>query len=125
MKKLVTLLLVCLLGLNLYSAAANEWPEKYPVIPTQATEETYSYDDMSQRYDIELLVVGYINVDVEPDPVEKNIEDKFNIDITYNAMSGGDLESVLMTRFASVMRRIWSNSAIRTWHCSCLMKACS
>jgi putative aldouronate transport system substrate-binding protein len=101
MKKLVTLLLVCLLGLNLYSAAANEWPEKYPVIPTQATEETYSYDDMSQRYDIELLVVGYINVDVEPDPVEKNIEDKFNIDITYNAMSGGDLESVLMTRFAS------------------------
>lgn len=102
MKKLALTLLICLITLSLLPVSAtSEYPELYPEIPTQANEETYTYDDMSKRYDIELLVAGYINVKVEPDPLEKNIEEKFNIDLTFNAMAAADLKAILMTRFAS------------------------
>ena len=77
------------------------WPDVYPQIPVIATDETYAYDDMSVHYEIDMLVIAYINTKLEPDPVEALIEELFNIDITYTNMAGGDLETAMMTRFSS------------------------
>lgn len=63
----------------------------------------YSYDDMTERYSVELMTTNYGSPKLpdDNDPILRYLSDKFNLDITFTTVLSADLESTISTRFAA------------------------
>lgn len=78
-----------------------QFPDELPSQPTLAEDDYYSYDDMSQHYEIEFLTMNY-GVEVpENDPIKAWLEEKYNVTITFTTCMFEDLENILSTRFST------------------------
>jgi len=56
----------------------------------------------SERVNIELMEVGWVNTPVgDNDPYKKWLDDKFNVNFKLTALPAADLEAKMLTRFAS------------------------
>ncbi|OXS54203.1 hypothetical protein B1A99_26800 [Cohnella sp. CIP 111063] len=56
----------------------------------------------SERVNIELMEVGWVNTPVgDNDPYKKWLDDKFNVNFKLTALPAADLEAKILTRFAS------------------------
>jgi putative aldouronate transport system substrate-binding protein len=59
-------------------------------------------DALGERVNIEVLEVGWVNTPVgDNDPYKKWIDEKFNVNFKLTALPAADLESKMLTRFAS------------------------
>lgn len=77
------------------------FPDNLPQKPPMADPGLYGYDDMTERYQVELLCSHYgVPLDTDTDIVAKYMGDKFNMDITYTTINSGDADATLSTRFA-------------------------
>ncbi|WP_020618986.1 extracellular solute-binding protein [Paenibacillus daejeonensis] len=96
MKKLWLLIIACVLLLIVSSAGCSE---KNEPVETSNRPET---NPSESKIKLEMMLNGWSNVPTDADdPWKKWVEDQFQIDMTLNAMSIGDLESKLLVRFAS------------------------
>lgn len=100
MRKILALVLAalfCLVAVAEVPAYEDiEFPEVLPGGIIMADDSfDYSYDDMTQHYDISLMVENYgsLNVDNEYDPILYWLEQKFNVTIKYSAVD--DLGEVI------------------------------
>jgi len=74
--------------------------DSLPESPAPVDRKLYDYDDMTQKYTIEIMGSHY---GVEPpldDPIEKYMETKYNIDLEFTQINGGDFGTTMSTRFA-------------------------
>lgn len=78
-----------------------DFPDSMPTNPTQAEANYYDYDDMSQKYSIEIFTYNYGKEPPADDPIEKWLEEKYNVDITLTTCTQTDMETILSTRFSS------------------------
>ena len=81
------------------------FPDSLPKQPIVAEEGMYdySYDDMSEKYEVEILThtYGTAPLPADEDPTVIWLNDKFNLDITFTAVPQTDEEQIINTRFAS------------------------
>ena len=82
---------------------AIEFPANMPAGIVDGKEFDYSYDDLTERYSVEILATHY-GIPTPPfdnDPIAQWLSNKFNLDITLTTVAGSDMESVISTRFAA------------------------
>lgn len=63
----------------------------------------YSYDDLTEKYSVEILTTNY-GVQHKPkddDPILQYLNNEFNLDLTLTAIPNEDIENTLSTRFAA------------------------
>lgn len=72
-------------------------------IYADAASLDYSYDDMTEKYAVEILTTNYgvQHKPKEDDPILQYLNKAFNLDITLTAIPGADVENTLSTRFAA------------------------
>lgn len=80
-----------------------QFPDNMPASPTMAEKDWYGYDNMDEKYEIEILTHNYGQPPLAPeeDPINIWLSQKFNMDIKFTAINNADLETTLSTRFAS------------------------
>lgn len=81
-----------------------QFPDNVPSgIYMDAASLDYSYDDLTEKYEVELMTTNY-GVQHKPkddDPILQYLNNEFNLDITFTTVASADLETTLSTRFAS------------------------
>ena len=115
MKKFLSLLLACVL-LGLSAAALAEDAASVPAFEDIVFPETmptgyykdaqsldYSYDDMTETYEVEIVSQGYgvPHLPNDEDPILQYLNNAFNLDITFTVVNAEDLETHLSTRIAA------------------------
>jgi putative aldouronate transport system substrate-binding protein len=107
-RKLVALLLALLLVTPAALAAVPafddiDFPDNMPAGIIDGSGFDYSYDDLTERYSVEILATNYgiPTPSSENDPIAQWLSKQFNLDITLTTVTGSDLESVISTRFAA------------------------
>lgn len=62
----------------------------------------YSYDDLTEKYEVEFLITNYGNARPEPagDPMVQWMNKQFNVDMTITQVLSSDLSNLVSTRFA-------------------------
>jgi len=107
-RKLVALLLALLLVVPVALASVPafdeiDFPANMPAGIVDGSGFDYSYDDLSERYSVEILATHYgiPTPSSENDPIAQWLSNAFNLDITLTTVTGSDLESVISTRFAA------------------------
>lgn len=92
--------------MNVSSFEDIVFPDSLPKQPIIAEEGMYdySYDDMSEKFKVEIFTHNYgtATLPSEEDPTVIWLNDKFNLDITFTTVPGADAEQVLNTRFAGL-----------------------
>ena len=80
-----------------------EFPDELPKEIIMSDGLDYSYDDLTERYSIEIISTNYgtAALEAKDDVVNQWLSDKFNMDITLTAPTGEDYQTVLSTRFAA------------------------
>ena len=80
-----------------------EFPESLPEKIVMGDGLDYSYDDMTEKYSIEIMSTSYGKspLPVEEDPVNQWLSEKFNMDILLTSPSGEDYQTVVSTRFSA------------------------
>ena len=80
-----------------------EVPDELPKEIIMSDGLDYSYDDLTERYSIEIISTNYgaAALEAKDDVVNQWLSDKFNMDITLTAPTGEDYQTVLSTRFAA------------------------
>ena len=80
-----------------------EFPDSLPTKIVMADGLDYSYDDMAERYSIEIISTNYGKeaLPADKDPVNMWLSKKFNMDITLTSPSGEDYSTVVSARFAA------------------------
>ena len=115
MKKFLSLLLACaLLGLSAAALAEDAasvpafedivFPETMPTgYYKDAQSLDYSYDDMTETYEVEIVSQGYgvPHLPNDEDPILQYLNNAFNLDITFTVVNAEDLETHLSTRIAA------------------------
>ncbi len=104
--RIFALVLALMLVLAAFSAFAEtafediEFPDAMPVNPTQAEEGYYDYDDMSVHYDLTFFTYNYGVTLPDDDPIVKWLNEKYNVTITLENVTSGDVEIYVSTAFA-------------------------
>lgn len=134
-RKLLSLLLVLMLFVPAALAELPafddiEFPANMPPGIIDGKDFDYSYDDMTERYAIEILATNYgiPTPSSDKDPIAQWLSNKFNLDITLTTVTGQDLESVISTRFAAddapdVIQMAGKNLAFQLSNAGMLMDA--
>lgn len=80
-----------------------EFPDDLPKEIIMSDGLDYSYDDLTERYSIEIISTNYgaAALEAKDDVVNQWLSDKFNMDITLTAPTGEDYQTVLSARFAA------------------------
>ena len=80
-----------------------EFPDSLPTTIVMGDGFDYSYDDMTEKYSIEIMSTSYGKspLPVEEDPVNQWLSDKFNLDITLTAPAADDYQTLVSTRFSA------------------------
>ncbi|MFR9310612.1 extracellular solute-binding protein [Hydrogeniiclostridium mannosilyticum] len=80
-----------------------EFPESLPEKIVMGDGLDYSYDDLTERYSIEIMCTNYGEAALTPenDPVNQWLSEKFNMDILLTSPSGEDYQTVVSTRFSA------------------------
>ena len=80
------------------------FPDSLPATPILAEDGMYDYsfDDMSEKYEVEILSQMYTvaALPADEDPINIWLSEHFNLDITFTLVAKADAEQVLNTRFA-------------------------
>lgn len=90
------------------------FPDTLPAVIPMADESLYAYDDMTERYKIEILShhYGTPTLPANEDPVAVYLGKKFNMDITFTTVLNDDRETTIATRFAAAdypdLTMLWS-----------------
>jgi ABC-type glycerol-3-phosphate transport system substrate-binding protein len=87
-------------GTSPASALTNP-PETLPKSPKAVDPSSYAYDDMSKKYDIEIMLVGPFNQPRPDDPIKRYLDKKFNANIKLTSLTADDMRNSIATRFAS------------------------
>lgn len=82
-------------------AAALTFPEAFPTTPKAVDPSVYAYDDLSQKYTIEILVSGVFNQASPRDPIKEYLDEQLNVDLKLTTVKGDDLQNTIATRFAA------------------------
>ena len=78
----------------------DDFPDSYP-IPSPVDPSEYAYDDMSMKYDFEMMTYGYTILPMPDNPITDYLNEQLNVDITFTDVPGGDLTNAVAVRFAS------------------------
>lgn len=80
-----------------------QFPESLPSGIIMAEDGMYDYDDLTERYDIEIMLTNYGEqpYPADQDPVNQWISSQFNMDISLSAPATADYETTLSARFAA------------------------
>lgn len=82
-------------------AAGVTFPESFPKVPKKVDPSVYAYDDMSKKYDFEVMTYGYIVQPVADNPITNYLNKKLNANITFTDTANADLGNQVTVRFAS------------------------
>ncbi len=79
------------------------FPDSLPAKAVMAEEGLYDYDDLTERYSIEIMLTNYGEqpLPADQDPVNQWMSKQFNMDITLTAPASQDYETTLSARFAA------------------------
>ncbi|TLS53247.1 extracellular solute-binding protein [Paenibacillus antri] len=78
----------------------GEFPDAFP-IPKAVDPSSYAYDDLSEKYEIEIMLPGAFNQPIPDDPIKKYLDEKYNVDLTLTNLTAADLRNNVAVRFAS------------------------
>ncbi len=80
-----------------------EFPDALPEEIVMGDGFDYSYDDLTEKYSIEILCTNYgvAALEAKDDPVNQWLSEKFNMDILLTSPSGEDYQTVVSTRFSA------------------------
>lgn len=81
-------------------APITEFPDAFP-IPKAVDPSSYDYDDLSQHYEIEIMLNGAFNQPIPDDPIKKYLDEKYNVDLKLTNLTAEDLRNTVAVRFAS------------------------
>lgn len=81
-------------------APVAEFPDAFP-IPKAVDPSSYDYDDLSQRYDIEIMLNGAFNQPIPNDPIKAYLDEKYNVNLKLTNLTAEDLRNTVAVRFAS------------------------
>jgi putative aldouronate transport system substrate-binding protein len=96
----LALLTACAAGL-FAAGGATAFPDNFPAVPKAVDAKAYAYDDMSKKYDFEVMTYGYIVAPVADNPITKYLGQKLNANITFTDVASADLNSQVTVRFAA------------------------
>lgn len=91
-----------------------QFPDTLPAVIPMADESLYAYDDLTEKYAIEILThhYGTPTLPSDKDPVGMYLSKKFNMDITFTTVLNDDRETTISTRFAAAdypdLTMLWS-----------------
>ncbi|QTH42653.1 extracellular solute-binding protein [Cohnella sp. LGH] len=77
------------------------FPAAFPEVPKAVDASSYAYDDLSKKYELDLMVAGAFNQPVPEDTIKAYLEEKFNVSIKFSSMTGEDLKNAVSVRYAS------------------------
>lgn len=80
-----------------------EFPDSLPTTIVMDDGLDYSYDDLTEKYSIEIMSTSYGKspLPVEEDPVNQWLSKEFNMDITLTAPAADDYQTLVSTRFSA------------------------
>ncbi|MDI4649713.1 extracellular solute-binding protein [Cohnella hashimotonis] len=77
------------------------YPDAFPAVPKAVDSASYAYDDLSKKYDLDVMVAGAFNQPVPEDKIKSYLEKQFNVSLTFSSMNGEDLKNAVTVRYAS------------------------
>lgn len=80
-----------------------QFPDSLPAEIPMADDSLYAYDDLTTKYDMEILTENYGTATwtADKDPICMWLNKKFNVNITFTTVPGADKETTINTRFAA------------------------
>lgn len=80
-----------------------EFPDFLPSAIVMAQDGLYDYDDLTERYAIEIMLTNYGEqpFPAEQDPINQWLSNQFNMDLSLTAPAGADYITTLSARFAA------------------------
>lgn len=100
----VTVLMVFSLvigGQTVISAKEIVFPDEMPEVPERVDADSYSYDDMSKKYEFEIMLVGHVNQPIADDRIKQYLEEEFNVELKLTNLPDDQFKNAFAVRFAS------------------------
>lgn len=116
--RIVGVLLTALLAFGLVGCGGDEWTDtgewgdapikelvyadSLPDSPQKISAETYAYDDLTQKLEVEIITNNMGVERPKDDPIENYVEKKYNLDMNLVTVNPGDMATTISTRFADM-----------------------